>query len=140
MRRGGAQGPLTSALRMGAVVARILAFAAVIVMAASGGVSMGAHASGSEGGFVTVICADGVAKTVVLDSEGNPMSPPGKEDCTGVCLCISTSGAALPTEAQAPRFWDGDATVALSSTATAVLAFERGRYPAPRGPPSEDIA
>lgn len=139
-REGGRHGPRTPVRRPRALAALLLAIVAAMAMALSGGFPSGAEAAGFERGAVTVICADGVAKTVILDDEGNPMDPYGETVCAGVCLCGAAPGVALPPAAQAPVARSGETAGILWQAATTVLLFERGRCAAPRGPPSEDIA
>lgn len=139
-REGGRHWPRTPVRRPRALAAHVLAIVAAMVMALSGGFPSGAQAAGFAGGVVTVICADGVAKTVILDAEGNPMSPSGAEVCAEACLCGATPGVALSPEAQGVVSRSGEMAGMPWPTATAVLLFERGRCAAPRGPPSEDIA
>lgn len=123
-----------------ALAVRALAIVAAMVMALSGGFSTDARAGGFEGGTVTVICADGVAKTVVLDDEGSPMNPTGEKVCAEVCLCSPAPGLALPPEAQRPVSRDRETAAILWPMAAVVLLFQRGRCPSPRAPPSEDMA
>ena len=139
-RRGGRQRPGLSVRRPRALAAHVLAIVAAMVMVLSGVLSPNAQAAGFAGGTVTVICADGVAKTVVLDDEGNPMDPSGAEACAGICLCGPAPGVALPPEAQGVVPCSGEMDGVIWPTAAAVLLFERGRCASPRGPPSEDMA
>ncbi len=138
MCRSGAPGRQRRARLIGALAARILVVAAALVMAAGGGIAARTHAP-AEQGIAMVICAEGGARTVVLDREGNPVAPADAEVCVVSCLCCP----AAPDITIAPPVHRatngaGDATRLVPPMPRAALSFERGLVHAPRGPPSED--
>jgi hypothetical protein len=111
------------------------------MLAAGGAGARHAEAAGAGPGFVMVICSDGVAKTVVLDREGNPVEPSGESACLGLCLCCTVPESdALSPGAQAWAFWDPVAGVEVFTIKPARLRSETARSPQARGPPSEEDA
>lgn len=141
MCRGGPSGPLGHARSVGSLAARVLAVVAALMLAAGGAGARHASATGAEPGFVMVICSDGVAKTVVLDREGNPVEPSGESACLGLCLCCTVpEGDALSPGAQASAVWDPVARVEAFNVKSARLWSESSRSPQARGPPTEEDA
>lgn len=124
-----------------ALAARIAVLAAALLMAlgvASPGI---ARPHAADHGTAVVICSDGVAKTVYLDDDGNPVEPSGDEDCAGFCACCPplASFAALPPAAAAERS-ARHAIRLVFPTADRVRPFDRRHRPVPRGPPPEETA
>jgi hypothetical protein len=92
-------------------------------------------AKASEGvEFSMVICADGVAKTVVFDADGNPVEP--AQNCPECLRCCQVIGAL-------------DAGISSGTPSCSQLAIgvdcplaqnpilnKRNIFPAPRGPPA----
>lgn len=141
MCRGGPSGPLGHARSVGSLAARVLAVVAALMLAAGGVGVRHASAAGAEPGFVMVICSDGVAKTVVLDGEGNPVEPSGEDACLGLCLCCTLPESdALSPGAQASADWDPVSRVGDFTVRPARLWSESARSPQARGPPSEEDA
>lgn len=123
----------------GAWSTRLLVLVAVFVMVAQGPFAPASHAA--QPGLIMVICSDGVEKTVVIDSAGNPMPASEHEDCDWACrrCVVSQSDSGLPA------VWfradpTSPTTEALSDGGSTVRATRRWQHCAPRGPPSEDDA
>ncbi|MFV2054400.1 hypothetical protein ACEWPJ_16575 [Aliiroseovarius sp. YM-037] len=62
----------------------------IVCLAAYG--QLGMAATDGNGGFLMEICADGVAKTVRVDAEGDPVEP--AETCRDCLTCCQATGAA----------------------------------------------
>jgi len=84
------------------------------------------------------ICADGFAKTVSLDANGNPVEP--TQTCPECLKCCHAFGA-LP-----PMMWshfpslnrlDIEGTQPVTNTP---IVNKRNLYPAPRGPPAVQVS
>lgn len=94
--------------------------------------------TGSGAVFSMEICADGIAKTVLFDVDGNPVEP--------VASCPECLTCCQATEALVPENW----SVSPSLIAVEIvlehlspqnpLIFKRHILPAPRGPPAVQIS
>ncbi len=89
--------------------------------------------AGGSAAFSMEICADGVAKTVLIDADGNPVEP--DQVCAKCLTCCQATGALIPVIcAAAPSFVLLDMNVDNPSAQDPVLT-KRNIHPAPRGPP-----
>ena len=141
MYRGRSDGPLEPGRSFGALSAHILAVIVALMLAAGGASPGRAQADGAEPGFVMVICADGVAKTVVADSAANPVEPSDEAACAGSCLCCTLPEShALSPDVGAPLGWDAVATAGVFPMTRAALPSESRGRPDARGPPTEEDA
>lgn len=91
-----------------------------------------AHGAGNAA-FSMVICADGVAKTVSFDADGNPVEQTQAcHECQTCCQIVGALG---------PGMWSPSASLSLLDmqvirpVAHNPLVHKRNLYPAPRGPP-----
>jgi hypothetical protein len=118
-----------------------MAVLAVLMLAAGGAGVIRADAAGAVPGIMMVICSDGVAKTIVLDAEGNPIETSDEEACPGhgPCCTLAQSDALSPV-APVRAVWEPVATVAVFHPEFAILRSETTRHPKARGPPSKEDA
>lgn len=95
--------------------------------------SFGMASAGNGAVFSMEICADGVAKTVLFDADGNPVEPAA--NCPECLICCQVIGSLVPESCPAnPSF----ATIEIPLehlSAQQPLTKKRHVFPAPRGPP-----
>lgn len=117
-----------STILLGALLAMCLTLYGTVSMARAGDGAV----------FSMEICADGVAKTVLFDADGNPIEPAQScPDCLTCCQAIS----ALP-----PTIFSALSSVVLLNMEVDRLHVQnpplnkRNIHPAPRGPPSVQLS
>ncbi len=123
---------------LGKVLCRAFVVLAVLGLVGEFAQPVRAHAGEGVHGFEIVICSGDGAVTIMVDREGNPIEVPGEAACDcGCATCPSSGGVCLIHEAVAL-----DVSIAFAATVPCTLksvnlAWERGRLPVPRGPPTE---
>ncbi len=101
-----------------------------------GPVSMAKAGGGAV--FSMEICADGVAKTVLFDADGNPVEP--AQSCPECLTCCQAISALAPPNCSAlPSFVLLNMEADSPSAQDPVLPI-RNIFPAPRGPPAVQIS
>lgn len=136
MCRGGSNGPLGRAHAFRALAVRLIAVAAALLIAAGGAVPGRALAGAADPGLVMVICSDGVAKTVVIDRDGNPAEPSDTGTCADPCVfCTAADTDALWSSAGTPGVWDAAMSAAAFQKTPATLSSERRCPTGARAPP-----
>lgn len=90
--------------------------------------------AGSGAVFSMEICADGVAKTVLFDIDGNPVEP--AQSCPECLTCCQAISTLTPTICSKPP---SDALLGMNVdrfSAQNPIFNKRNIHPAPRGPPA----
>lgn len=83
--------------------------------------------------FTMEICADGVAKTVSFDANGNPVEP--AQFCPECLTGCQTVGVLTPTMWSFIRSLNRLDMGVVNSVAKDPIVNKRNLYPTPRGPP-----
>jgi hypothetical protein len=141
MLKGRLRRPLAGMRLIGTLCAHLLTAIAALMLATGGANAAPDHRPGDAGGFVMVICADGVAKTVVFDHAGDPVETPDGQICDDRCVCctVSASDPLLPAPFT-PERWKPTARPMVLARHPASLGLGCGHGPNARGPPSEEDA
>jgi hypothetical protein len=142
MYRGGSPGPFRHVRALTSRAARVLALLAALLLAGAGTGAPRADEGGSRAGLEMVICADGGAKTIVLDADGTPVETSGEEEpCPGHGPCCTLPAKCpLSPGVRMPVVWLPTTTVVVFHIAPAGLRSGTGSRPTARGPPSKDNA
>ncbi|WP_373027968.1 hypothetical protein [Sulfitobacter sp.] len=83
--------------------------------------------------FSMEICADGVAKTVLFDADGNPVEPAA--NCPECLTCCRAIGSLVPVSCPANASFATIEILLEHLSAQQPLTNRRHSFPAPRGPP-----
>jgi hypothetical protein len=94
--------------------------------------------AGGESVFSMEICADGFAKTVLFDADGNPVEPAAI--CHDCLTCCQAVGSSDPQNNLATSAF-GSFEMVLGQRFTQNLTpNKRHIFPAPRGPPAMQVS
>lgn len=108
-----------------------------LALGLSGPAAASTHGSAGQDSLTeAVICADGVIMVVLLDAQGQPVTPAGDCTCLNCLNCMQASGLALP-DCGSPltiRHREHAAPVLLTS---AICVPDRILMAQPRAPPSK---
>jgi hypothetical protein len=119
----------------------LLTVIAALMLASGAANAERVHRGAADSGFVMVICSDGVAKTVVFDSTGNPVETSDEEVCVGQCACCTVPESdGLPPYTPTATMWVPLVTAEVFRNELASLRSECGPRPNARGPPLEEDA
>lgn len=88
--------------------------------------------------FSMEICADGGAKTVLFDADGNPVEPAAS--CPECLTCCQAVGALVPENCMATLTYTTVEMELRRHSAQITIPNKRHIFPAPRGPPAEQIS
>lgn len=97
-----------------------------------GSFSMAGTGGGAE--FSMEICADGVAKTVLIDPDGNPVEPAAS--CPECLDCCQAIGTLVPRNCLVNLSFADVEMVLQHLSPQAPSTIKRHILPAPRGPPT----
>lgn len=94
----------------------------------------------ADGGgvFSMEICADGVAKTVLFDADGNPVEPAA--NCPECLTCCQAIGSLVPESCRVTLSSITAEMVLMHLAAQNKIPNKRHIFPAPRAPPAEQIS
>ncbi|WP_417607747.1 hypothetical protein [Primorskyibacter flagellatus] len=95
--------------------------------------STGMAKVGPNAVFSMEICADGAAKTVAFDANGNPVEQ--TQTCPECLTCCQIFGALTPGKWSLVPSLDRFDMEAVNPVAPNPIENKRNLYPAPRGPP-----
>ena len=109
----------------------------VLSLTLYGSVSMAAT-GGVDGAFSMEICANGVSKTVVFDSDGTPTDP--KQPNHDCLLCCDTSNILPITSVGFDQLVSHPYTLVSAPPFQNAFINTRNTRPMPRGPPVQHIA
>ncbi|MEH6829447.1 MAG: hypothetical protein V7661_01285 [Sulfitobacter sp.] len=88
--------------------------------------------------FSMEICADGVAKTVLFDADGNPVEPAA--NCPECLTCCQVIGSHVSENCMATPSSITVEMVLEQLSALNTTPIKRHTFPAPRGPPAKQIS